>query len=166
MDALFGGLSNSHNPPPEPEPKGPLAKQLEQIIRNCEHAVNTRDFNLPSPKAWDHYSATDLKASWSHSAIVSNAFNHVQGRNEFLETYKHLTEKWPEYNVQLTELNTHVRQKGTIADVYANAEVRGAPPGVVRTSVFVTEFAYNEEEGRWVAVKMQGMSGIESVGQD
>ncbi|KAF2160301.1 hypothetical protein M409DRAFT_29155 [Zasmidium cellare ATCC 36951] len=166
MQALFGGPSSSQPSTQEPEPKGPLAKHLEQIIKNCEQAVNARDFSLPSPKTWDHFSASDLKASWSHSAIVSNAFNHVQGRNEFLETYKHLTEKWPEYHVQLTELDTHVRQKGTRADVYANAEVRGAPPGVVRTSVFVTEFAFDEEERRWVAIRMQGMSGIESSGQD
>ncbi|KAK4496748.1 hypothetical protein PRZ48_012731 [Zasmidium cellare] len=165
MEALFGN-TYTQSTPQEPEPKGPLAKHLEQIIKNCEHAVNTRDFSLPSPKTWDHFSAQHLKASWSHSAIVSNAFNHVQGRNEFLETYKHLTEKWPEYHVSLTELDTHVRQKGTRADVYANAEVRGAPPGVVRTSVFVMEFAFDEEESRWVAVKMQGISGIESGAQE
>lgn len=55
----------------------------------------------------------------------------------------------------------NVRLKGTRADVFVNADVRGAPPGVVRRIVGVMEWAFLQEEGRWMAVGMQGMSGLE-----
>lgn len=79
--------------------------------------------------------------------------------------YKNMTEKWPEYHVTVTDLTTHLKQKGTRADVYAKTEVRGAPPGVVRSNLFVTEFAI-ADDGRWVMVRMQGMGGFGAMGME
>ena len=136
---------------------------IERKVHTAITAINTRTFCLP------HWSTIADAATYTAD---TQALLHPDHPNTaavplatWLEALKTLTKEWPEYHIDIVDINTSMKDRNH-AICYFNGEFSGAFPGVSRSMMLVWRFRV--VEGEWRAVRMDLLGGImvEGVGGD
>lgn len=132
-----------------------VIQHVEGLTQRFADAINGRDFNMSSP-AWD-----DIAKGFQAEAEYPQQPRKLE-LPELFDMLRIVTSIFPNYVLQLKELNTTVYQKAGHAEVFMKVEVVGAPEGVTKQGVGI--LIYRLIDDKWWLVEHRSASGMDMNG--
>lgn len=163
-DVLLFGQPDKSFAPQQASPANPVKnedqvasdiEQLTALTHNFVNMINNRDW-IDEPSASSHV-AQGFKAEYQQVGSLT--------MSQHTAIYRNLTIEYPEYHIELLTCNPEVEAAAGKATVFMDLQVTGAPPGVVRNSVTVTEWKLVGPGRNWTCFRMSTIRGRDLDGR-
>ncbi|EGP85523.1 unnamed protein product [Zymoseptoria tritici ST99CH_1A5] len=131
-----------------------IVLKLDGVVRDMITAVNERNFSSARPPWSTNMSPTAR-------VVPGNLLSAEEmDRQGYLDWLNKITAARPHFRQIITDLMIEVKH-GRSAEVIAQKETHGSPPGLIKPSIVSMEFRLVEE--RWLCTSIRSVHGIGSM---